>query len=154
MEPPSPRSRGERALRPILVVWFTPDVCDTDKGAICEFGNACFHDSEVVVVEVLGRHFCLCCCEWSLGKMKPLVVSLSGELNGREEDAATTWHRLPLFWGTWMNEAKIECCKRNSLSSTSAYISLLEKPAADCIPTKVRLNSFVSETWVSTSKSF
>ena len=60
---------------------------------ICEFGNACHHDSEVVVVKVLGRHWCRCCCDWSLGKMKPLadklVVSLSGELNEREEDATT-----------------------------------------------------------------
>ena len=45
MEPPSPRSRSERVLRPILVVW--SNVCDMDKGTICEFGNASHHDSEV-----------------------------------------------------------------------------------------------------------
>ena len=64
-----------------------------DKGAICEFGNASHRDSEVVVVEVLERHCCRCCCDWSLGKTKPLadklMVSLSGELNEREEDATT-----------------------------------------------------------------
>ena len=49
MEPPRPRSRSERILRPILVVW--SNVCDMDKGTICEFGNASHHDSEVVVVE-------------------------------------------------------------------------------------------------------
>ena len=49
MEPPSPRSRSERVLRPILEVW--SNVCDMDKGTICEFGNASHHDSEVVVVE-------------------------------------------------------------------------------------------------------
>ena len=49
MEPPSPRSRGERALRPILVV--RSNVCDINKGTKCEFGNASHHDSEVVEVE-------------------------------------------------------------------------------------------------------
>ena len=43
MEPPSPRSRGERALRPILVV--RSNVCDINKGTKCEFGNASHHDS-------------------------------------------------------------------------------------------------------------
>ena len=54
MEPPSPRSRGEHVLRPILVDWVTRVVCNMDKGTIlvCEFGNASAHDSGVVEVEV------------------------------------------------------------------------------------------------------
>ena len=47
----SPRSRGERVSRPIMVVWVTPSrvVCDMDKGTIREFGNASAH--KVVEVE-------------------------------------------------------------------------------------------------------